>query len=95
MLLVSRRHDRERRGHNLKYRGERPACSLHLASQEENEDVARLLLERGTDVAAQINDGSTPFHLASQEGHKDVARLLLEHDADVTARQTMGQLLWI
>jgi hypothetical protein len=43
MLLVSRRHDRERRGHHLKYRGERPPCSRRASRA----DDARALFHHG------------------------------------------------
>ena len=52
--------------------------------------LALLFIERGTDVAAQSEDGITPLHRASERGHVDVARLLIEHGADVTAQSKDG-----
>ena len=44
-------------------------------------DVARLLLERGADVDAQTDSGSTPIHIAALNGRVEVVRVLLEHGA--------------
>ena len=49
-------------------------------------DVARRLLERGADISAQDEDGSTPLHCASRNGHLNVARMLVECGADISAQ---------
>jgi len=53
-------------------------------------DVAQMLVERGADVSAQAEDGTTPLHLASSKGHVDVARILVERGADVSAQAEDG-----
>src|SRR6267142_2341996 len=58
---------------------------LHLASQQGNVKVARILVEYGADVSAQNNEGSTPLHLVSRSGSMDLAWLLVKHGADVSA----------
>ncbi len=51
---------------------------LHLASLRGYEEVIRVLLECGADVAAQNKDGLTPLHWALLNGRVEVARILIE-----------------
>ena len=59
---------------------------LHHACANGREEVARLLLKHGADVAARRNDGWTPLHVAALSGHEVMVRLLLEHGAEVDAQ---------
>jgi hypothetical protein len=56
-------------------------------------DVARLLLEHGADVDAQISDGSgqTPLHVTMQFNNAEVVGVLLEYDANVGAEDSNGR----
>ncbi|SRR6266851_2803183 len=51
-------------------------------------DLAKFLVENGTDVAAQDEYGSTPSHLASKSRHVKLAQFLVEHSAVTTAHAT-------
>jgi ankyrin repeat protein len=64
---------------------------LHLASENGHVKVARFLLERGADVAAQNKDGGTPLHLASLYGEVEVAGMLIERGAELTAQNKNGE----
>ena len=55
--------------------------ALALASARGHMDVARLLLEAGSDKDCQGQGGKTALMLASESGHFEVARLLLEDGA--------------
>ena len=53
-------------------------------------DVARLLLERGTDVNVLDGDNKTPLHVAARYGTVGVVSVLLEHGANVGAKDKEG-----
>ena len=55
---------------------------LHDAAEQNSVDVARLLIERGADIDAKDNNGSTPLHYAAVENSFDVARLLIDSGAN-------------
>ena len=50
-----------------------------------NASMAQLLLEKGADVRAERDDGSTALMWAAEGGHEAVAKVLLQHGADVRA----------
>jgi ankyrin repeat protein len=58
-------------------------------------DVARLLLEHGADVNAQISgsdsSGRTPLHVTMEYNRAEVVRVLLEHGANVDAEDSSGR----
>ena len=47
-------------------------------------DIARVLIERGADVTAQNNDGSTRLRLAFRWRQLGIARMLIERWVLVT-----------
>ena len=53
-------------------------------------EAARLLLEKGAAVDAQMEDGRTALMLACTNGHVEAARLLLEKGADRTLPTPLG-----
>ena len=64
---------------------------LHLTSRKGHVDVARMLVERGTDVSAQAEHGRTPLHWALRDGHVGVARMLVGRGAEVSAQAEDGR----
>ena len=66
---------------------------LHVAAEQGNMKVVRMLVEHGVDATARSCDGWTPLHAASSCGSMDseVARFLIEHGANVTARANDGR----
>ena len=63
---------------------------LHPASRQGREQVVRVLLEHGAEVAAQGGDGATPLHEACHSGCEGVVRVLLEHGAAVNVQDRSG-----
>lgn len=60
--------------------------SLHYASSSGSVDVAKLLIDKGADVNAVDNKGTTPLILAVKKNSLAMVRLLLERGADVNLR---------
>jgi ankyrin repeat protein len=61
-----------------------------VAAEKSQWEVVKRLVEYGTDVSANDNDGWTGLHSAAHRGHKDVVELLLEWGADVVAQTQDG-----
>jgi ankyrin repeat protein len=59
---------------------------LHYVISCGSDDVARLLIEKGADVNAIADDGTTPLILAAKNDDVFIAKLLLEKGADVNWR---------
>jgi hypothetical protein len=74
--------------------GETP---LHLAAENGNADVARLLIENGAHLDAENRgDRFTPLHLAVLKGHKEVVEVLLQEGARIDlASRSFGTPLQI
>lgn len=58
---------------------------LHLAVESGHDDMAKLCIQMGADINAEMNNGWTPLHLSAKQGHLLVARLLLDARADIEA----------
>ena len=65
---------------------------LHLETQQNYLELARLLIEHDTDIAAQTKDrdSDAPLHLALHGRHWELAWLLIEYEADTTAQTKTG-----
>ena len=53
--------------------------ALLFAALGGHDAVAKLVLDRGADVAATDNKGATALMVAARGGHEAVAKLLLDH----------------
>jgi len=63
---------------------------LHMASQGDHEDAARILLYHNAPVDEVTVDYLTALHVAAHCGHVRVAKLLLDRKADPNARALNG-----
>ena len=54
---------------------------LHLAVQNGNKEVVKVLLERGANNTKLNKAGHTPLSLALHYGHRKVAEIIQLHDA--------------
>ena len=64
--------------------------ALHYACLANLPDVARLLLDRGSDFQIANKTGNTPLHYAVTSGMTSAVELLLVHRADIDARYAAG-----
>ena len=53
--------------------------SLHLAVQNGNIDIVKMLLDAGNDLNAVNAEGQTPLDLAITTNNAEIVRLLVEH----------------
>jgi ankyrin repeat protein len=53
--------------------------------------VARRLIERGADIRATVNDGSTALHIAARNGHREVVDFLVTTGVPETAKNDKGE----
>jgi ankyrin repeat protein len=49
-----------------------------LAAGHGHDKIVRLLIEKGADIHARNNIGTTALQLANMQGYKEVVRLLLK-----------------
>src|SRR5262249_7233428 len=67
-------------------------CScLHLASSSPNDQLVKLLLDKGFQVDEQAADGATPLHHAMRAGSSEVVRLLLIRGASLNIKMCSGR----
>ena len=64
---------------------------LMLAAERINEDIFRLLLDKGADVNRANYLGHTPLMIATQRANEHAVRLLLEREADVTGMDRLNE----
>jgi ankyrin repeat protein len=86
---------------NVGNESEQGSTPLHLVSygksnsEEHGIGIARLLLERGAEVNARLENMTTPLHLAAFKGRLEIAQLLLDHGANAKAEdEDRGTVLY-
>lgn len=58
---------------------------LHLAADFGSTEICRKLIQKGAEVNAYDEEGSTPLCLATKSGHLETMRLLIDSGADVSS----------
>ncbi|SMR54448.1 unnamed protein product [Zymoseptoria tritici ST99CH_3D1] len=69
---------------------------LHRAVQARDPDLIKALVQSGTNVNAQDENGHTPLHYATQRGFVECTELLIDNGADLRMTDGFGfsPLLW-
>ena len=71
--------------------GNQSETALHLAAEQGNLEVVKILLAHQANVHAKNIQGRTPLHLAAYDGKPEVIQLLLDHNASIEAKDNQGQ----
>jgi hypothetical protein len=82
------------KGCNVNGRNDELATPLILCCNRTDEEalkIAKVLIERGADLAAKDKDGSTALHFACLIGGDDVVQLFIDDKANFNAQNNIGQ----
>jgi ankyrin repeat protein len=63
---------------------------LHCAAQDENVEIARLLISQGAKLDAQLIDGKAPLHLAASGGSCEMIDVLAQNGANLNLQDKYG-----
>jgi ankyrin repeat protein len=63
---------------------------IHIAVQDDHEEIVDLLLKKGADVNARTSWEATPLHLVARQGSRALMDLLIMRGADVNAQTKDG-----
>lgn len=63
---------------------------LHIATNEGNYSIVKLLLENGADPNPQSVNQRTALHLACMRGHPSIVKILLDYKADINVADMDG-----
>ena len=66
---------------------------IHLVSEQGNEEMLKMLLEKGANCSVKDKFGMEPIHHAAKKGHLNIVKLLIQRNRNLTksinkARQT-------
>ena len=64
---------------------------LHAAVKANQIEIALLLLERGAEVDAKTNGGTTPLHVAVDFNNVEMISILAKHGANIDAQSKLGR----
>lgn len=62
-----------------------------IACSREDENICKLLVQKGADVEARDNDDWTPLHFAACGSNIEIAKLLRSKGARVSVKNKNGQ----
>jgi ankyrin repeat protein len=65
-----------------------------LAAQNDQPEIARILVEAGAETEVEADDASTPLDLAKSEGHAEIVSILEQHSAKRRRLQLDKSAVW-
>lgn len=75
---------------DLNYQGQDQWTLLHIATNEGNYSIVKLLLENGSNPNPQSVNQRTSLHIACMRGHLSIVTILLKYNADINIADMDG-----
>jgi ankyrin repeat protein len=66
--------------------------ALHLAVKSKNQELIKVLIDKGADIEASTNIKATPLHYAASFANAEIINLLVERGANVNALDNNNEL---
>lgn len=87
MVQMMIRYDR---GLMINFKNKEGLTPLHLACQQGQVAVVKMLMDHGAQVDPATHEQKTPLHYACENNNKTIARILLSHKANINAKTFEG-----
>ena len=78
---------------NINAKGNDDWAILHIASQVNNLEMVRYLVDEGSNINAKNASGSKPIHIAAREGYKDTVEFFLSKGLSINDLGAANQTL--
>ncbi|MEO0202771.1 MAG: ankyrin repeat domain-containing protein [candidate division WOR-3 bacterium] len=88
---LSKTKDFINKGADINIKNNNGKTPLHIAVENEYEDIVKLLLEKNVDVNIKDNEGNTPLHKAVKNGNYFIIKELLKFGADKNIKNNEGK----
>ena len=64
--------------------------ALHLATESENDDILKLIIDRTKDIELANKDGNTALHIATGKGNPGIVKILVKKINDIDIKNKKG-----
>jgi ankyrin repeat protein len=88
---LSKVKDFVNKGADINIKNKDGKTPLHIAVENNYEDIIKFLLENKADVNVKDNEGNTPLHIAIKKGNYFVIKELIKFGADKNAKNNKGE----
>ena len=90
-VQLSKVKDLINRGADVNTKDKNGKTILHIAIENNYEDIVKFLIQNKADVNIKDNDGNTPLHLAVKNGNDFIVKLLLKAGAKKDIKNNEGK----
>ncbi|MCS7244590.1 MAG: ankyrin repeat domain-containing protein [candidate division WOR-3 bacterium] len=88
---LSKVKDLIKKGADINSKNEYGKTPLHIAVENNYEDIVKVLLENKADVNIKDNNGNTPLHIAVMKGNEYIIKELLKNGANENIKNNDGK----
>jgi len=88
---LSKVRDLIKRGANVNIKDKDGKTPLHIAVENNYEDIVKVLIQNNADVNIKDNNGNTPLHIAIMNGNEFIIKELLKAKADKNIKNNEGK----